>query len=267
VPDEALTHEPWIRAVVFVTACVVLLVAEALVPRRPRRPRAWPNWYLLLTDTAVVRLVSASSVVGVAAWAETRQLGILNAVSSSGASAFAVGFVLLDLGIYVQHRLLHRFAWLWRLHRVHHSDTDFDFSTGVRFHPGEILFSFAWKVGMVIVLGATPWTVLAFEASLSTASLFTHANLRLPARVDAALRKLVVTPEMHRVHHSVDPDEHNRNFGFLLICWDRWFGTYRARPRAAPESMTIGLEHFRESAQQRLGALLVQPFAAERTVQ
>lgn len=266
MPD-ALILEPWLRVSVFVTTCVVLLFAEAVAPRRPRRAPVWTNLWLLLTNTLTIRAISVSSLTGVAVLADAQGWGVLRAVSLPAWVGFVVAVVLLDLGIYAQHRLLHRVAWLWRLHRVHHSDTDFDVSTGVRFHPGEIVFSFAWKIGLVIALGASVWAVLVFEALLSSASLFAHANVRLSATVDGALRTVVVTPEMHRVHHSVEPDEYNRNFGFLLIWWDRWFGTYRARPHAAPESMSIGLAQFRRPTEQRFGALLLQPFAAGRAAQ
>jgi sterol desaturase/sphingolipid hydroxylase (fatty acid hydroxylase superfamily) len=262
-----LAFEPWIRGALFVATCTVLLGGEAVAPRRPPRATAWPNLALLLTNTILARAVSVASIVGLAVLAEARGWGALHAASLPPALAFIVAVVALDFGMYAQHRLLHRVAWLWRLHRVHHSDTEFDFTTGVRFHPGEILISLGWKTAMVIALGASGWAALAFEASLSTASLFTHANLRLPGAVDAALRRLVVTPEVHRVHHSVDPDEYNRNFGFVFIWWDRWLGTYRAQPRLAAESMPIGLRQFRDSAQQRFTALILQPIAARRGVQ
>jgi sterol desaturase/sphingolipid hydroxylase (fatty acid hydroxylase superfamily) len=161
--------------------------------------------------------------------------------------------------------VFHWLPWLWRLHAVHHSDTSFDVTTGVRFHIGEVLVSFALKTLVVLALGASIWSVIAFETLLSSASLFTHSNVRFSTGTDAALRSIVVTPDVHLVHHSVECDEHNCNFGFLLIWWDRLFGSYRTMPRGDPQSMPIGLSDFRDDGAQRLGALLIQPFSPPHT--
>jgi len=168
--------------------------------------------------------------------------------------------IVLDLAIYLQHVLFHAVPVLWRLHRMHHADLEFDVSTGVRFHPIEILLSMGIKLGVVAALGTPAVAVLVFEVLLNATSMFNHGNVRLPARTDRVLRWIVVTPEMHRVHHSVVPRETNSNFGFNLPWWDRLFGTYRAQPAAGHEGMTIGIAQFRDPSELRLDRLLIQPF-------
>jgi sterol desaturase/sphingolipid hydroxylase (fatty acid hydroxylase superfamily) len=169
------------------------------------------------------------------------------------------GAVLLDLAIYFQHVMFHAVPTLWRLHRVHHSDVDFDLTTGVRFHPVEVLLSTAIKSAAVAAIGAAPLAVLLFEVLLNAASLFSHANASLPGRLENALRLLLVTPDMHRIHHSVEYDESSSNFAFSLSLWDRLFGTYRAQPRGDPATMTIGVDAFRAPGEERLDHLLAQP--------
>jgi sterol desaturase/sphingolipid hydroxylase (fatty acid hydroxylase superfamily) len=173
-----------------------------------------------------------------------------------------VGVILLDLVIYWQHRLLHRIPLLWRLHRVHHADTGFDVSTGVRFHPLEIVLSMVIKLGAILLFGIAPLAVLIFELVLSAGSLFTHANLCLLAGFERRLRWLLVTPEMHRVHHSWHRDETDSNFSFHLSLWDRVFGTYRDQPRDGHVQMVIGLPEFRDSRDQSLLSLLLNPWRA-----
>jgi sterol desaturase/sphingolipid hydroxylase (fatty acid hydroxylase superfamily) len=168
--------------------------------------------------------------------------------------------LLLDLAIYLQHVMFHAVPALWRVHRMHHSDTDLDVTTGLRFHPVEIVLSMLIKFAAIAALGAPAVAVLLFEVLLNATSMFNHANLRLPERVDAALRQVLVTPDMHRVHHSVIERETNSNFGFNLALWDRLFGTYRAQPEAGHEGMTIGVEQFRDPAEARLDRMLTQPF-------
>jgi sterol desaturase/sphingolipid hydroxylase (fatty acid hydroxylase superfamily) len=168
--------------------------------------------------------------------------------------------IALDLAVYAQHVAMHAAPPLWRLHRMHHADLDFDVTTGVRFHPLEILISMAWKMAVVAALGAPAFAVFLFEIALNATSLFNHANLTLPAPLDRVLRLLIVTPDMHRVHHSVVRRETDSNFGFNLSLWDRLFGTYRAQPAAGHEAMTIGLPSFRDARELRLDRLLTQPF-------
>jgi sterol desaturase/sphingolipid hydroxylase (fatty acid hydroxylase superfamily) len=168
--------------------------------------------------------------------------------------------ILLDLTIYLQHVLFHAVPVLWRLHRMHHADLEFDVTTGVRFHPFEILLSMVIKLVVVAALGAPALAVLVFEVLLNATSMFNHGNVRLPAALDRLMRWIIVTPEMHRVHHSIAPRETNSNFGFNLPWWDRWFGTYRAEPAAGHENMTIGIEQFRDPRELRLDRMLAQPF-------
>lgn len=261
--NDPLAYEPGIRALAFCVTTAALILAEAHRPRRPRRGlrQMWQNVGLLLANTVAVRLVSATSLAGFAVIATANGWGLLNRFDAPSWAEFGIAVVALDLNMYVQHRLFHWLPWLWRLHAVHHSDTWFDVSTGVRFHVGEILVSFAIKLLVVLALGASVWAVIVFEALLSAASLFTHANVRLAKSLDTTLRYMLVTPDVHRVHHSTEYDEHNRNFGFLLIWWDRLFRSYRAIPRGDPQTMPIGLSEFRAEPDQRLVSLFVQPFS------
>jgi sterol desaturase/sphingolipid hydroxylase (fatty acid hydroxylase superfamily) len=185
--------------------------------------------------------------------------GLFNQLAWSGWLEWALAVLLLDMAIYWQHRIFHAVPAFWRLHRMHHSDLDFDASTGVRFHPLEILLSMLIKLAVVTLLGADALAVLVFEILLNATSLFEHANLRIPGAVDRRLRLLLVTPDMHRVHHSIHGDEYNRNFGFNFPWWDRLFASYRAQPRDGHVGMTIGLRQFRSAPEQRLDRLLLQP--------
>src|SRR6185369_7560199 len=197
--------------------------------------------------------------VSLALAGERRGWGLLNNLPLAVWMAVVVSVVMLDVAIYLQHVMFHAVPALWRVHRMHHADLDFDVTTGARFHPIEIVLSMLIKFGVVVALGASPLGVLVFEVLLSTGSLFNHGNLRLPLRADGILRWIVVTPDMHRVHHSVAPEETNRNFGFTLSWWDRVCGTYRAQPAAGHAGMTLGIIQFRDLRDQRLDRLLVQP--------
>ena len=238
--------------------------AEPWREGRVGRPLRWSaNLGLMLIDTALVRLVFPLAAVGVALWAEARGIGVFNQaflqILFPGWLAGIICFLALDFLIYWQHRIFHQVPFLWRLHRVHHSDTELDVTSGVRFHPMEILLSMAVKSAAILVLGAPAMAVILFEAALNGTSLFNHANVRLSPRIDAALRMVVVTPDMHRVHHSVVRTETDSNFGFDLPWWDWLFGSYRPEPEAGREHVTIGLEEFRAREEQRLDKLLVQP--------
>ena len=192
--------------------------------------------------------------------AEARRWGLFNNLGLPPYVSIPAAFVLFDFAIYLQHVMFHAVPLLWRIHRMHHADLDFDVSTGVRFHPFEILLSFALKLGVVAALGPPAVAVLIFEIALNGTSMFNHSNWRIPDRIDAALRTLLVTPDMHRVHHSVAVGETNSNFGFNLPWWDRILGTYRAQPAAGHEQMIIGIDSFREPAELRLDRMLAQPF-------
>ena len=253
--------EFWSRAFVFSAVFGTLLVAQTFAPRRtPRSARAqWPNAAIFLIDTVLARLLAMSSLVGASVFASAHGVGLFNRLDGTTWFEFVAALVLLDFGVYLQHRLFHRVPMLWRMHAVHHSDVNFDLTTGLRFHPFEIIVSFGIKALLVVLLGASAASVLVFELLLSSASLFTHANVALPRRIERLLRTALVTPDMHRIHHSVSPSEHNTNFGFLIVWWDRWLRTYTAEPHDSHERLRIGLESFREIPQQGVTALLLQP--------
>jgi sterol desaturase/sphingolipid hydroxylase (fatty acid hydroxylase superfamily) len=263
-PVNALGYEPAIRLGVFVVVFVVLAAGEALIPRRNRavtRRWRWPtNITLVVLNTVLVRTALPVTAVGMAVIAEERGWGLLNAIGPLPTFlAVGVAVVLLDLAIYLQHVLFHAVPVLWRLHRMHHADIDVDVTTGSRFHPGEILLSMLLKFASISALGASPLAVLSFEVLLNTGSMLDHANLRLPLVVDRVLRLLVVTPDMHRVHHSAVSVETDTNFGFTFPWWDYLCGTYRAQPAAGHEAMTVGLTCFRDRKYLRLDKTLLQP--------
>ncbi len=257
--------EALVRLLIFGALVIALALAEWRWPRHrapARRARRWPvNLGLGLLNTVCLRLLAPVLAYAVAVWAGQRGIGMFNLLEAPTWLAVAISMLLLDMAIYWQHRILHRVGWLWRLHRVHHTDLALDVSSGLRFHPLEILLSLGVKVAVVLALGAPPIAVLAFEILLSSFALFTHTNLAIPERVDRILRWIIVTPDMHRIHHSVLREEHDRNFGFNASWWDRVFASYRDQPRQPQADMRLGLEQFRQTSEQRFPRLLVQPFA------
>jgi len=261
---SGIESEPLLRLGAFLGVFLAVALWEGLVPRRRpnlQRGARWPhNLGLLLVDIAVLRLVAPGAAIAAAVAGEARGWGLLNALGLSAWLAIPLAVVLLDLAIYFQHVTFHAVPALWRLHRVHHSDLDVDVTSGTRFHPIEILISTAVKCGAVVAIGAPAVAVLVFEVLLNATAMFNHANARLPERLDGRLRWLVVTPDMHRIHHSVVYNESASNFGFNLAWWDRLFGTYRAQPAAGQEGITLGVDAFRSPADLRLDRLLVQPF-------
>ena len=263
-------HEALIRLGVFGLTLFAMITFELLAPRRPlsiSRSRRWPsNIGMVLIDTLVVRIFFPLAAVGWALEVEARGWGLLNHLALPGAVDFGIAFVALDLVIYGQHVLFHRVPLLWRLHRVHHADLDFDVTTGVRFHPLEIMLSMLIKFAAVAVLGAPAIAVMTFEIVLNAATMFNHGNVALPTQFDWKLRLFVVTPDMHRVHHSILAHETHSNFGFNLPWWDRMFGTYRAQPEAGHRAMTIGLPLFRTHAELRLDRMLVQPLRNDQAI-
>ena len=259
-----MASEPILRLAAFVAVFAAVAVWELAAPRRKalftRRER-WPhNLGLLLVDVIVLRILAPGAAVAVALLAEERGWGFLNLLAVAPWVTLLVGVVLLDLVIYFQHVMFHAVPTLWRLHRVHHADLEFDLTTGTRFHPVEILISTVLKCAAVAAIGASPAAVLIFELLLNATAMFNHANASLPRAVDRWVRWFVVTPDMHRVHHSTQYDESSSNFGFNLPWWDRLFGTYRAEPRLGHDAMTIGVDAFRSAHDLRLDQLLVQPF-------
>jgi sterol desaturase/sphingolipid hydroxylase (fatty acid hydroxylase superfamily) len=263
-----VTHEPAIRLGCFLGVLLLMALWEALAPRRRltvRRPLRWTsNLGLVALNTLAARLLVPMGAVGVALAAQENGWGLFHNVALPDWLAVVLAVVVLDLAIYLQHVMFHAVPMLWRLHMVHHADLDFDVTTGARFHTIEILLSLGIKAAVVILLGAPALAVLIFEVLLNATSMFNHGNVRLPGWLDRLLRLLLVTPEMHRVHHSVIVRETNSNFGFNLPWWDFLFGTYRAQPAQGHEGMTIGLEQFREEkVADRLPRMLLLPFVGQ----
>ncbi len=267
MPELVLSYEPYIRLTAFGGVFFIMAVWEFIVPRRKQaigRGWRWPNNLgIVIVNTLSVRMLLPMTAVGLALLAEMRGFGLFNVISASFWVGVVASVVILDLAIYLQHVLFHAVPALWRLHRMHHADLEFDVSTGLRFHPLEILLSMLIKFAVVAALGAPALAVLIFEVLLNATSMFNHGNVRIPLGIDRVLRWLVVTPDMHRVHHSILARETNSNFGFNLPWWDRLFGTYRAQPAAGHEAMTIGIEQFRESRELGLDRMLVQPFRGD----
>ena len=265
--DALFAHEPLIRLAAFGGVFVAMAIWEVIGPRRKQaigRGWRWPNNLgIVAVDTLLVRILFPATAVGLALVAEARGFGLFNALPVPAWVGVAASVLLLDLAIYLQHVLLHAVPALWRLHRMHHADLEFDVSTGLRFHPIEILLSMTIKLAVIAGLGTPAVAVLIFEVLLNATSMFNHGNVRVAPGIDRVLRWLVVTPDMHRVHHSILARETNSNFGFNLPWWDRLFGTYRAQPSAGHEAMTIGIEQFRDPRELRLDRMLLQPFHDE----
>ncbi|MCT8330988.1 sterol desaturase family protein [Albidovulum sediminis] len=258
-----LVHEPGFRLAAFLGVLVAMMVWELAAPRRrreiPRLIRWTNNLALVALDTAVLRLSFPVLAVGLAGMAEAKGWGLFNVIEVPRWFAFVGAILILDLAIYLQHVMFHAVPGLWRLHRMHHADLDFDATTGLRFHPIEILLSMAIKLAVVGAIGAPAIAVLAFEVILNAASLFNHSNITLRPGLDRVLRLVLVTPDMHRVHHSVDPRETNSNFGFSVPWWDRLLGTYVAQPAKGHDRMEIGIEQFRTPRDLWLDRMLIQP--------
>lgn len=252
------------RLAAFSTAFVVFAAAEALAPRRgrvARRSRRWlTNAGLLIAGSALLRLTFPILAVGLAAAASQNGWGALGLVDWPFWLEAMVAIVALDFLIFVQHVLMHTVPALWAMHKVHHADRDFDVTTALRFHPFEIAFSMLYKFACIIILGPSAVAVLIFEIVLNAAAMFNHANWNLPDGVDRVLRRAIVTPDMHRVHHSTDVVESNRNFGFCLSVWDRWFGVYEEQPAAGHEAMEIGLSGHQGPDPSRFWWSLAAPF-------
>ncbi len=261
-----MEHEVGIRLGFFFGMLVVMAIWEVLAPRRQLTVSKTSRWSsnlgLVLVNTLALRALLPVAAVGMAILAEERSWGLLNNVVLPHWVSVVLAVLILDLAIYLQHVMFHAVPILWRLHMVHHADLDFDVTTGARFHTLEIILSMGIKMAVVVVLGPPAVAVIIFEVLLNATSLFNHGNVRLGG-LDRLLRLIVVTPEMHRVHHSVVPRETNSNFGFNLPWWDRLFGTYRARPAAGHEGMTIGLSQFRDTKATRLHWLLALPFIGQ----
>jgi sterol desaturase/sphingolipid hydroxylase (fatty acid hydroxylase superfamily) len=264
---KVFDSETGLRLACFFGVLLLMALGEMLFPRRRRRKGTAVRWVnnfgLVFLNTFVLRFVLPAGAVGIAMFAEERGLGLLNHLAVPQWLAVPLAVIALDLVIYLQHVLFHAFPVLWRLHMVHHADLDFDVSTGLRFHTIEILLSMGIKAGAIVLFGAPALGVLAFEVLLNATSMFSHGNIRMPLGLDRVLRLFVVTPDMHRVHHSAIAGETNSNFGFNLPWWDFLFGTYRAQPVKGHDGMTIGLSQFRDKRVQHLHWILALPFVGK----
>lgn len=261
--ESILAAEPAIRLSIFLGVLAAMALWEVAAPRRrreiPRVIRWTNNLALVVVDTVILRLTFPIIAVGLAVMAEDSGWGLFNNIDAPVWLAVVVSMLLLDLAIYLQHVMFHAIPGLWRLHRMHHADLDFDATTGLRFHPVEILISMGIKLAVVAALGPPAVAVLLFEVILNATTLFNHANIDLPRPIDRVLRLFVVTPDMHRVHHSVNPRETNSNYGFNLPWWDRLLGTYIAQPAKGHAGMDIGIEQFRTRRDLWLDRMLIQP--------
>jgi sterol desaturase/sphingolipid hydroxylase (fatty acid hydroxylase superfamily) len=263
-----LAHEPVIRLGFFLGVFALVGIWEVLAPRRAltvSKSLRWAsNLGLVVLNTVLVRLLFPVAAVGVAAFCAANGWGVLNHFHVPFWLAVPLAVMAMDFVIWLQHVMVHAVPALWRLHRVHHADLDYDLTTGSRFHPVEIVLSMLIKFATITVLGPPVVAVVIFEVLLNAAAMFNHGNIRLPAGLDRVLRWVIVTPDMHRVHHSVEDDETNSNFGFNLPWWDRLFGTYREQPRAGQVGMTIGIHgHTDPREVARLDGMLLMPFKGE----
>jgi len=270
VTEFVSEYEPVIRGSFFFGTLLVMALWEVLAPRRALTVSKAVRWVnnigLVVFNTLLLRWLFPAAAVGVASFAWTQGWGVLNYIDIPYWLSVLVAVIILDFIIYLQHVMVHAVPALWRLHRVHHADLDFDVTTGARFHPVEIIISMLIKFAVIIALGPPVLAVIIFEILLNAVAMFNHSNVRLPLAVDRVLRLFVVTPDMHRVHHSVEDDEANSNFGFNLPWWDRLFGTYRDQPRGGHEGMTIGIHKHRDVKQVAwLPGMMMLPFVGKIT--
>lgn len=264
MPD-ALPRDPAaLRLAIFLGVFAVMATWEALRPLRLGNLPRWLRWSnnlaLLLAGNLLLRLVFPITAIGFAAWAEAQGWGVLGQVAWPVWAELGLALLVLDMAIYFQHRLFHIVPAFWRLHRVHHADTDFDVTTALRFHPLEIALSMLIKFAVIAALGASPLAVLTFEIVLNAAAMFNHGNVTLPSWLERPLRLLIVTPDMHRIHHSTLLHEANSNYGFNLSCWDRLFASHTPAPSRPQATMPIGLNQLRSRREAWLDRLLIQPF-------
>lgn len=265
--NDVADLEVWIRLTAFVGVFALLATWEIIAPLRRRsiaRARRWPgNLGITIIDAVAVRILFPTAAAGLALIAHERGWGLLNHIQLPDWASILIAVVALDFILYVQHVLFHAVPGLWRLHRMHHADLELDVTTGVRFHPLEIILSMGIKFAAVVALGAPALAVLMFEILLNAAAMFNHSNIKLGSRFDRVLRWVLVTPAMHHVHHSIVRRETDSNYGFCLPWWDRLCGTYRRRPEAGYVGMTIGLAAFRDPGELRLDRMLLQPLRGD----
>ncbi len=258
------TNEASIRLVVFIVLFSIFALSEWLKPRRPltapKTTRWFTNWTIVVLDSLVVRLIFPIVAVGTAVWAKSNGYGLLNMFDVPFVIAAFFAFFFLDFSIWFSHLASHKVPMFWRIHRMHHSDVDIDVSTALRFHPIEIALSLLFKMAIVVVLGAPAISVILFEIVLNGGAMFNHSNTKLPLWLDRYLRWFIVTPDMHRVHHSIIHNETDSNYGFNFSFWDRMFGTYVDQPSKGHDDMTIGLPEWQDKKPTRLDWSLMVPF-------
>ena len=270
INEFVLANEKTIRMGAFFGILGVMALWEILAPRRALTVSKAVRWFnnlgIVFFNSFLIRVIFPAAAVGMASFTSTQGWGIFNYFELPFWLVVISSVVIMDFIIYLQHVMVHAVPALWRLHRMHHADLDFDVTTGARFHPLEIILSMLIKFSTIVVLGPPVLAVVIFEVILNATAMFNHGNVRLPLGLDRVLRWLVVTPDMHRVHHSVEDDEANSNFGFNLPWWDRLFGTYRDQPRAGHQAMTIGIHKYREPKQVAwLPGMLLLPFKGKIT--
>ncbi|RUO23245.1 fatty acid hydroxylase [Aliidiomarina iranensis] len=262
--ENLLSYEIWLRLSAFLGLLALFLSWEGIAPKRSRerarRSRWLSNGGIIIIDSIALRLVFPTAAIGVALWAAEAQFGLLYLAPNLPVWLHVIlAILVLDFAIWLQHLTFHHVPFLWRLHRMHHSDVDVDVTTAVRFHPAEMILSMLIKMAVVVLIGAPAAAVLLFEVILNGTSMFNHSNIKVPRKAEKVLRWFLVTPDMHRVHHSWHKRETNSNFGFNLPWWDKLFGTYRAQPEDGHENMVLGLHEFREAKGNSLHRLLLQP--------
>ena len=260
-----IEHENTIRLIAFIASLSLLLLWQKLSPRRPQVALRWQqrlhNLALIMTGTMILRFILPMIAVTQAArFAEHQQWGLFNLVELPSVAVVMLSMLFLDCLIYWQHRCFHTLPWLWRLHKVHHSDKDMDTTTGIRFHPLELILSVAVKSVAVVILGAPIVAVIIFELILNILPLFNHSNVYIPPKLDRWLRYIIVTPDMHRIHHSTRKTETNSNYGFSISCWDRLFRSYTKEPQGGQLNMTIGLDNVPQQESVTIIRMLLQPF-------
>jgi len=255
------------RLTIFSGVLVAMIAWEIIAPRRQILISRWQRWSANFALSILSMLLMRITIAAAALWAANKGLennwGLLHIVELPTVVSFVVSIVLLDLAIYGQHRASHRWKWLWRFHKVHHTDLDFDVTTAIRFHPIEIFISMCYKVICILIIGADPVAVLIFEIILSSCALFNHSNINIPLAIDKVIRLVLVTPDMHRVHHSVIQSERDSNYGFSISIWDRLFKSYTAQPKQGHKEMTIGLPQYQHITDVSIQKLLLMPLKRE----
>ena len=262
--NSLLEFESQTRLSAFVIMFMIMAFWELKAPYRQlrfARIKRWPHQIgLIILNTLSIRLFFPVAAVGTAHYMQQHNWGIMNWLDFNPVIATIGGFLFLDFAIYWQHVVAHRLDWFWKLHRTHHADTDYDLTTGLRFHPLEIILSMLIKMLVVMLLGIPATAVILFEIVLSGSAMFNHSNIKLPGKIEPILRKIIVTPSMHRIHHSTQQFEHDSNYGFFLSIWDRFFNSYTDKAMQDDQTMPIGLKIFRDKKQQQLDKILKMPF-------